>query len=52
MLSHAVCGGDADLQNLQIIQSVMTTVVSSDTGAFDLIQRFRDLWVSARDFID
>ena len=26
---------------LQIIQSVMTTVVSSDTGAFDLIQRFR-----------
>ena len=41
VLSHAVCGGDADLQKLQIIQSVMTTVVSSDTGAFDLIQRFR-----------
>ena len=41
VLSHAVCGGDGALQDLQVIQSVMTTTSLSDTMCFDLIQRFR-----------
>jgi hypothetical protein len=41
VLSHAVCGGDRALQDLQVVQSVMTTTVLSDTDCFELIQRFR-----------
>jgi hypothetical protein len=41
VLAHAVCGSDEAVQRLQIIQSVMTTTVHSDSDCFDLIQRFR-----------
>src|SRR5215831_575118 len=41
VLSHAVCGGNDTLQSLQIIQSVVSTTVTSDTSCFALIQRFR-----------
>jgi len=41
VLSHAVCGGNDTLQSLQVIQSVITTTVTSDSTCFDLIQRFR-----------
>jgi hypothetical protein len=41
VFSHAVCGGDRALQDLQVVQSVMTTTVLSDTDCFELVQRFR-----------
>jgi hypothetical protein len=41
VISHAVCGGNDTLQSLQVVQSVITTTVTSDTSCYDLIQRFR-----------
>ena len=41
VLAHLVCGGDANLQGMYVVQSVMTCSALSDTGAYEMIQRFR-----------
>jgi hypothetical protein len=41
VLAHTLCGGDAALQSLYVVQSVMTTSASLDTSEGDLLQRFR-----------
>jgi hypothetical protein len=41
VLGHAVCGADAALQSLAVVQSVMTTSAALGTGAFEIVQPFR-----------
>ena len=42
VLSHRVCGGDASLQNLYVVQSVMTSNTSiGGTALYEIAQRFR-----------
>jgi len=41
VLSHAVCGGDALLQSLYLVQSVMTTDIVMEMSNNELMQRFR-----------
>ena len=40
-LTHAVCGGDAALQRLCVVQSVMSCSAVIDTASYDIVQRFR-----------
>jgi hypothetical protein len=41
VVSHRICGGDPALQDLAVVQSVMTTSTTLDTFAYEAIQRFR-----------
>ncbi len=41
VFAHAVCGGDAMLQDLYLIQCVVTCSTVLDTSALDVVQRFR-----------
>ena len=40
VLSHVFCGGDADLQALEVVQSVMTTNALLDTSSYEYAQLF------------
>ena len=41
VLTHRVCAGGPDLQELQVIQSVMTTNQLSDLTTSEIVQKFR-----------
>ncbi|HET7249112.1 MAG TPA: T9SS type A sorting domain-containing protein [Gemmatimonadales bacterium] len=41
VISHAICGGDGSVQDLRVLQSVMTTNLSLGVGVQGVIQRFR-----------
>lgn len=41
VVAHAVCTGDADLQQLRVAQSVRRTDATLATGTLEIVQRFR-----------
>ena len=41
VFAYQLCGGDAALQNLRVVQSVMTTDVAMDKNSYEYVQKFR-----------